>query len=87
MISGMISGMISHVISEMIYAFFIMCLQVFYLSVQRGLDNFFSVRRTKKNQFFNKMPLTSLGFEHLSAGANQAIYATQPLVLYMLIKN
>jgi hypothetical protein len=30
------------------------------------------------------MPLTFLGFEHLIAGANQAIYATQPLVLYML---
>jgi hypothetical protein len=29
------------------------------------------------------MPLTFLGFEHLPAGTNQAIYATQPLVLYM----
>jgi hypothetical protein len=64
-----------------------MCGQVFNLSAQRWLDKFYSVRRTKKNSIFQQMPLMFLGFKNLPTGANQAINATQPLVLYMLIKN
>ncbi len=82
MISGMISGMISYVISDTIWCFFYNVWAMFYLSAQRG-QIFEPSPNKNKNQFFIKMPLTFLGFEHLPAGANQAIYAIQPLVLYI----
>ena len=87
MILGMISYLISYVISDTIWRFFNHLWGVLRASAgRRGLLRFLVFAEQKKSSSFQQNAFDVLGFEHPTAGANQATCPTQPLVLYMYLK-